>query len=537
MTRSFHLLFVVTCVLFVWVFVFSYGCSNDSSDTEKISEALEVKLLGALEKGPFVLGSSVAISPVDASGSPTGQVFNSQTMNDLGEFNVSFEAGGFVALEGDGFYYNEVTGELSQAPIALRAFYEIVESGVQYAYVNILTHLSYERIKTLIGEKNFDAAKLQAERELREALKIGPPQGLNIAKDAIEMTLQGGDSLDNAYLFAVSAVLAQAAAIRSPSSPDAALQELSNAIAIDLSDDGALSQGTVDSLKEAQIKLDPEDVMQKLSARLEELGSDATVPDLNRVLDYDFDGFVNADDNCRWAANPNQADSDGDGIGDVCDDCEQCHGIGSCNNREGECVCYYENLTDDCGKCELGMTGYPDCVPATPMWTDPDSGLTWQNPPYDELFEGEEEGLRGLPWIDAIEYCNNLSLEGFSDWRLPSISELRALIRGCPNMETLGSCGVSDSCLNDICRESCSECDYNEGPANGCYWPDEMLGMCVDEEERNLGYWSSSKFADDPAVRWGVYYSDGNVGYHHQTNIQIVRCIRGGRTDIPRFKH
>jgi hypothetical protein len=36
--------------------------------------------------------------------------------------------------------------------------------------------------------------------------------------------------------------------------------------------------------------------------------------------DYDCDGIPNAEDSCPYVYNPNQRDTDADGIGDVCDD-------------------------------------------------------------------------------------------------------------------------------------------------------------------------------------------------------------------------
>jgi len=42
-------------------------------------------------------------------------------------------------------------------------------------------------------------------------------------------------------------------------------------------------------------------------------------PDGTPVLDTDLDGIPDAEDNCKLAANPQQRDIDGDGIGDLCD--------------------------------------------------------------------------------------------------------------------------------------------------------------------------------------------------------------------------
>lgn len=46
---------------------------------------------------------------------------------------------------------------------------------------------------------------------------------------------------------------------------------------------------------------------------------DPIVPPLEQDLDFDNDGINDDIDNCAGTANANQADSDGDGIGDVCD--------------------------------------------------------------------------------------------------------------------------------------------------------------------------------------------------------------------------
>jgi hypothetical protein len=52
-----------------------------------------------------------------------------------------------------------------------------------------------------------------------------------------------------------------------------------------------------------------------------------------------------------------------------------------------------------------------------PTWTDPTTGLMWTR---------TDTGQK-LTWQQAVDYCANLTLGGYSDWRLPEIDELAAL--------------------------------------------------------------------------------------------------------------
>jgi len=153
------------------------------------------------------------------------------------------------------------------------------------------------------------------------------------------------------------------------------------------------------------------------------------------------------------------------------------------------------------------------------VWTDLDSGLTWQISP-------SIANQNGLHWVEAVEYCEDLSLDG-DGWRIPTLGELRTLIRGCPETEDGGSCNIEeDDCLALSCDSGfCTGCSSNDGPADGCYWPDDMQGTCGE-------YWSSSLVEDLADRAWYVDFDGGalNAGYITEDDFLIhgtqVRCVR-----------
>jgi hypothetical protein len=294
----------------MWVTVL--GCSSGPGTGN-------VELAGAFEKGPFVLGSSVQISALDTDLNPTGELFSTQTVDDAGRFTLAFEVddGLPLSIQGSGFYYNEVTGALSQAPIILQALDETTE-GSHDAFVNVVTHLAYLRARQLVfdGMAIVDA-EAAAESELRAQLHVGPAD-FDPGTAGLNLTMLGGDTDANAYLFAVSSVLAQAAA--DAGGPiDAALQELLSKLALDLADDGSLDAARIDTLVAAQRALDSKRIKEQFAMRLASIGSPAVVPDLDRMIDSDGDGVVNSADNCLRISNPDQLDSNSNGLGDPCD--------------------------------------------------------------------------------------------------------------------------------------------------------------------------------------------------------------------------
>jgi len=143
-------------------------------------------------------------------------------------------------------------------------------------------------------------------------------------------------------------------------------------------------------------------------------------------------------------------------------------------------------------------------------WTDSSSGLTWQVTPSSDY---------NMTWDYAKSYCDSLPLAG-GGWHLPTISDLRTLIRDCSATETGGTCGVKDSCLNSSCHDSsCNGCSLNGGPTSGCYWPSQLGGACY-------WYWSSSPVADFNTATWSVYFNYGGVHGYDIGYYTYARCVR-----------
>ena len=141
----------------------------------------------------------------------------------------------------------------------------------------------------------------------------------------------------------------------------------------------------------------------------------------------------------------------------------------------------------------------------------------------------EDNNGQGYNWEQAKQYCETLTFEGYSDWRLPTIDELRTLLRGCNNTVMGGSCKVGNGCYNhnNCAQDVCMGCEELKGPGtNGFYQVDSLGGN---------GMWSSTTDQANQEFAWAIDFRNGHIGvWHKGGSYGPIRCVRdaGGKITI-----
>lgn len=121
--------------------------------------------------------------------------------------------------------------------------------------------------------------------------------------------------------------------------------------------------------------------------------------------------------------------------------------------------------------------------------TDLLTGLAWQ----DTNETGDSETI--FDWAEAQSYCSELTLNSHSDWRLPTIHELKSLV--VYDKEYPAVIGAFEHLIRDF------------------------------DDGFNDEYWSSTLDASDSTMAWviGSFYGDDR--FYPIFNFAKVRCVRG----------
>ncbi|MCI5197686.1 MAG: DUF1566 domain-containing protein [Candidatus Electrothrix sp. AW5] len=146
--------------------------------------------------------------------------------------------------------------------------------------------------------------------------------------------------------------------------------------------------------------------------------------------------------------------------------------------------------------------------------TDTKTGLMWKR--CSEGLSGDncEHGkAEEYTYDDAVKRFKHVAYAGYSDWRLPTIDELRTLVY-CSN-------GTSQQ---DAWDKGCNK-DYSsdglEIPTiNQQAFPNTFL---------DWAYWSGSPLAYYSDSAWSVYFNFGYSGVGSRSNDYAVRLVRGGQ--------
>ena len=237
---------------------------------------------GKVQKGPFVTGTTITVNELNESLGQTGKAFTSAITSDDGSFNLSnIEMESNLALlSGNGFYYNEVIGQLSNSQITLQAITDLTNE--ETVNINVLTHITKARIEKLVGEgMNFADAKRKAESEFQDFLGV-----TNHFNQGFEqMTIASGGDF-NAMLLAFSVILQRPTHWEEaiPTLP-AELTWLMTNLSTDFADNGAINnEALVDTLLYNISKQDQVFIRRHIQDYYSGLGLDVEIPDFESYI-------------------------------------------------------------------------------------------------------------------------------------------------------------------------------------------------------------------------------------------------------------
>lgn len=266
------------------VFVLALSSCSDNDETENSFTPKVFNVMGKVEKGPMIRGSHVDMRTLDEYMTPTGSFYSATIDNNLGDFNYGALKinSPYAQLTADGYFFNEIDGELSEGTIKLDAIVDLKDNST--INVNVLTHLKSKRIHHLITTKGmtFKEANAQAQKEL--LTQFGLQQ--YASKDASQFSLTSGDDASGALIAISSLVLTDRS--------DAEIVEYLSILSNEFGKEGAFSQETKKRIQSGKNYLNArlDRISENIKSRYKELGLEVKVKDLAYYFDWDNDGIA-----------------------------------------------------------------------------------------------------------------------------------------------------------------------------------------------------------------------------------------------------
>lgn len=220
-------------LLFIGVALMT-SCEKDADESPELKPVEKTLFTGCVEKGPYAMGATVTIFELDDEMSQTGKTFVTTISDNKGSFEQRnmLLATQYVELRANGYYFDEVKGELTTAPLTLSAIADVKD--VDNVNINILTTIERPRIYELMLREGLSFTEAR-EKAHNEALA-----NFGMADKSIEAS--ESLSLNNdAQLLAISAIVQSN---RSVSEVSLLISGLAN----DLREDGVVEDVAVTSL-------------------------------------------------------------------------------------------------------------------------------------------------------------------------------------------------------------------------------------------------------------------------------------------------
>ena len=127
--------------------------------------------------------------------------------------------------------------------------------------------------------------------------------------------------------------------------------------------------------------------------------------------------------------------------------------------------------------------------------TDNNTGLQWQREVPNKLYD----------WKNALNYCKDLDLGGYDDWRLPGPQELLSIVNN----------GKTEFMIDE-----------------------KYFSYIADnsEEDNKYSFWTSSVYDYSDEHAWFINFSYGSQNASNKTNEYRVRCVRGKKMPVSSLK-